>query len=177
MELIYIDVPILVAMKKKILYIIGLFYLTMSVVHAQINTTDESATTPYQEIIKDQTPITSEELPPQVSGSFDERFPHTDHPVWYREGDNYSASFEREGKRLRSDFSTEGTWKGDYSSIEKNDLPKNVQIYLEEHLNDQNISQVYEVERETGRGYEIHLSDEEKTILAFDQQGNLVENR
>ncbi|CAN5283474.1 hypothetical protein BH23BAC1_BH23BAC1_10010 [soil metagenome] len=165
-------------MKRKAFLLTGILYLYAIVVFAQIQSTEENATTPYEEIIKNHTPLTAEELPPQVTSSFDERFPQNDHPVWTREGDHYSVRFEREGRMIRSDYGPEGDWRGDYSRIEIGKLPENIQTYVENNIEVQRIKEIYEVDKLEGKQFEIYvIGESEIHSLIFDQAGNLKENR
>lgn len=158
------------------LIITGLLSFFSFIVYAQVNNNDETTHTSEETSLLPDTHLGKEILPPQVSTGFLNRNPEIEHAKWSQDGENYAATFEKEGTTIRSEYNYDGTWIGDFTVIEKSEVPSAVIQQVEHDYQNKNIEDIYKVETEDGVLYQFSLSNgADENIVRFDNEGNQVE--
>jgi len=161
---------------KKLTYITAAFFLCSITVFAQLNTNEQITTNRDDSDLLPDTHLGKEILPPQVSTGFLNRNPEIKHANWAQDGENYIVTYEREGETMLSKYNYDGTWTGDFSPIEKDDVPDAVSQQLERDYQEHQIEEAFKVETEEGVHYQFVVSDETgENSIRFDAEGNQVE--
>ena len=120
--------------------------------------------------------VKPEEVPAGVKKAFADKFTVTKNVKWEKEGEEFEASFEANGKEQTAVFSNSGQWKETETEIKESALPAAVKATLAKEFAGYKVDEIesieapgkntfYELEAEKGKtAYEVQFSADGKIL-------------
>ncbi len=143
---------------------------------AQINEMGDLALDEDKESLLFDVPLREENLPPQVSSQFHDKYPAIEQATWTQNGENYAATFNHNGQAVRSEYNYDGAWIGDFTVIDLEKVPEAVKNQFSETLQGYDVQEAFEVKTEEGTLYQFLVSDgDQQESVRFDEEGKQVE--
>ena len=146
---------------KKIIYIIGLFIIT---VLASTNT--------FAQIRK---------IPAEVTNAFQEKYPEAKSVEWRDKLSSFTASFQIDGTSYVAQFSNKGKWENTEEGIDSDELPEEVKTGFDKsRYADWNMGQTTKIELpgdEFQYKIEVSKGDIKKRNLYFNSEGRLLKDK
>lgn len=122
-------------------------------------------------------PLTTNKIPPSVSGAFKNKFPSATQPGWTMEKANvYEVAFFNGKKRQTAQFDNTGKWLETETEITFNDLPRAVSQALAKNFDGFNVQIVFQLETaEKGILYELEIfKGRENYEIQFSPKGDIL---
>ncbi len=114
------------------------------------------------------------QVPVAVKSAFIKEHPNTT-AQWEKEEGNYEAVFKQDGKNMSSVIDKKGFILENETDLSANELPQNIQSYLQQHYKGAKISAAAKVVKANGDvNYEANVNRKE---LMFDANGQVLKNQ
>jgi hypothetical protein len=119
-------------------------------------------------------------IPAEVTEAFKEKYPHTKNAEWKDKLTAFQVSYEMDGDRYESKFSSKGEWLQTEKEIEQDALPAGVKDgFSKSKFTGWEVKSVTWVEdKDNNVQYRLFVkkSGVEKKYLYFDKEGKLVKD-
>ena len=111
------------------------------------------------------------QLPAPVKDAFAKKYPGTT-AKWQKEGDQYEAEFDLEGKSLTAVYGADGSLEETEMEITLGELPDSARTYLQAHFKREEIKEIEKLILPNGEfSFEAEAAGQE---LLFDSTGKFV---
>ncbi len=116
--------------------------------------------------------LDQKKVPTSVVSTFNSKYPKAQNTKWEKEKDNYEVSFEEKDIEQSLLLDSVGNIIETEVEIEKNQLPKNVDAYVQSHYPSKKIKEVSKITNAQGvTTFEVEIKGMD---LIFDATGNFI---
>ncbi|MFT3936371.1 MAG: PepSY-like domain-containing protein [Chitinophagaceae bacterium] len=119
-------------------------------------------------------------VPAEVTEAFKEKYPDTKNVEWKDKLSNFQVTYEKDGVKYESKFSSKGVWLQTEKDIAEETLPSTVKDgYSKSKFTDWEVKTATRVEsKNNGIQYRLFVkkNDIEKKYLYFNEDGRLVKD-
>jgi hypothetical protein len=133
--------------------------------------------TAFQVNAQEKAKIKDKDVPQAVRTAFDNQFDNTAMVDWKMKDGKYKAMFTMNLKKHFAEFSSSGELLSKGEKIDKDGLPTPVADAIKTSYANNNIDEVYRIEKGGQTQYMVKLEGDPKKKVIYDAQGQVVQEK
>lgn len=115
------------------------------------------------------------EIPNDIRQSFQRKFEGASNVEWVIKEDRYKIKFVLKGSEMFAYLDRHGLWMKSFTKLKKEDLPKQVVLYLESEYSDYQLTKYYLKDTPSGQSYTVAAKGNSEYVwLEFDKFGHIL---